>query len=265
MLTGDPGSGVNGVTNGGIEECIAVSPHGSAAGPMTVLHVGGKEDATNAVEAFGLGPYIRNCFVDCGQTTDFSKDFRALSAAWCKGGVVEGNQIHNTKFGGPYQTAIGTRDLVVRNNTYRNVYKGPYWNMTSQGVQRLLAEGNSIELAGGAASSDYAVQLDDGGAGGVHGTVNIRDNRIRYVDGGSGNASGVSVHGAQNLMVSENVVEVAPSNPIRHARCSAVRFFENRTPAGVLVRGYNEATQFLANELETDTEDAFILGLLKKR
>jgi hypothetical protein len=75
MLTGDPASGVDGVANCGIEECIAVSPHGSAAGPITVLHVGGKEDATNAVEGFGVGPYIRNCFVDCGQTSDFSKDF----------------------------------------------------------------------------------------------------------------------------------------------------------------------------------------------
>jgi len=133
MLTGDPSNNVTGVVNCGIEECIALSPHSSAVGPMTVLHVGGKETAGTSEEAFGLGPYIRNCFVDCEQTTDFTKDFRALSIAWCKGGIVEGNQVHNAKYGGPYQTATGARDVVVRNNVYRNVYKGPYWSMGSQG------------------------------------------------------------------------------------------------------------------------------------
>ena len=80
-----------------------------------------QRDSQHSEEAFGVGPYIRNCFVDCGQTTDFTKDFRALSMAWCKGGVVESNQLHNTKYGGPYQTATGARELVVRNGYYRNV------------------------------------------------------------------------------------------------------------------------------------------------
>ena len=34
MLTGDPSNGVTGVLNCGIEECIAVNPHASAAGPV---------------------------------------------------------------------------------------------------------------------------------------------------------------------------------------------------------------------------------------
>jgi hypothetical protein len=85
------------------------------------------------------------------------------------------------------------------------------------------------------------------------------------MDGGSGSANGISVHGAENLMASENVIEVDPSDPLRYDRCTAVRFFENRTPAGVLIRGYDEATQGLASELETDAEDAFILGLIRNR
>jgi len=269
MLTGDPGSGVNSVTNCGIEECIAVSPDASAAGKVTVLHVGGKEDATSAVEAFGLGPYIRNCFVDCGQTSDFSKDFRALSMAWCKGGVIEANQVHNTKYGGPYQTATGARDLVVRNNTYRNVWKGPYWSMASQGVQRLVVEGNSIELATGAPSSECAVQLHSTAPSGSypHGNVVIRDNRIRYVDGGTGSAGGIKVWNAQNLLVRENTLELTPTlpeRPLMNKNCGTAQYFENRTPAGVLIRGYNETTSIFSSELETDAEDAFILGLIKK-
>jgi len=266
MLTGDPTNGVNGVTNCGIEECIvAVGDQApSAPGFVNVLHVGGPEGATSAVEAFGLGPYIRNCFVDCGQAAPFTNDFRALSMAWCKGGVVEGNQVHNTKYGGPYQTATGARDLTVRNNTYRNVYKGPYWSMASQGVRNLVVEGNSIELATGAPSSEYAVQLDSSGAY-VHGNVVIRDNRIRYVDGGTGSASGIKVWSAQNLLVRENTLELTPTLPLLNKNCAAAQYFENRTPAGVLIRGYNEDTSRKYDELETDAEDAFILGLLKPK
>jgi hypothetical protein len=270
MLTGDPSIGVNGVVNCGIEECIAVNPHASAAGPVTVLHVGGKETAGTSEEAFGMGPYIRNCFVDCDQTTDFTKDFRGLSMAWCKGGVVEGNQVHNTKYGGPYQTATGARDLVVKGNVYRNVYKGPYWSMNAQGVQSLLVEGNSIELATTAPSGEYAIQLDSTQVPPtyVHGNIIIRDNRIRYVDGASGTGNGIRVYNAQNLLVRENVLDLSqgqPPYPLNCKNCGAVDYFETRTPAGVLLRGYNENNTTSYNELATEAEEAFILGFIRKR
>src|SRR5205823_8499466 len=51
--------------------------------------------------------------------------------AWCKGGIVEGNQVHNTKYGGPYISKSSARDLVVRNNFYKNVAKGPFWNLAT--------------------------------------------------------------------------------------------------------------------------------------
>ncbi|HEY9172182.1 MAG TPA: hypothetical protein VI136_07860 [Verrucomicrobiae bacterium] len=268
MLTGDPSQGVNGVTNCGVEECIAVDPHGSAAGKVTVLHCGGKEDATSATEAFGLGPYIRNCFVDCGQTTDFSKEFRGLSMAWCKGGVVEGNQVHNTKFGGPYQAATGARDLVVRNNVYRNVFRGPYWNVDSQGVQQLLVEGNSVDLAAGAGGTDYAIELKASGTPYVHGNVLIRDNRIRYVDGGSGSANGIRVQNAHSLFVRENVLDVAPAqpeDPLSNQDCESAAYFGNKTPGGVLLQGYNENNSKRYDELETEAEDALVLALFNRR
>jgi len=270
MLTGDPSNGVTGVLNCGIEEGIAVDPHASAAGPVTVLHVGGKESASNIEEAFGIGPYIRNCFVDCGQTTDFTKDFRGLSMAWCKGGVVEGNQVHNTRYGGPYQTATGAQDLAVRNCVYRNVYKGPYWSMSAQGVQRLLVEGNSIEVATAAPNTEYAIQLDSTAVPPtyVHGNIIIRDNRVRYVDSGSGNGNGIRVYNAKNLLVRENVLDLSqapPPYPLNCKNCGSVGYFENRTPAGVLLRGYNENNTTSYNELETEADEAFILGFIRKR
>jgi hypothetical protein len=101
--------------------------------------------------------------------------------AWCKGGVVEGNQVHNTKHGGPHQTATGARDLVVRGNVYRNVYKGPYWSLNAQGVQRLVVEDNSIELATSAANTHYAIHLDSTMVPPtyVHGNILIRNNQMQ--------------------------------------------------------------------------------------
>jgi hypothetical protein len=67
IITGDRSAGMVELIDGGIEDCIADLPSSSGtAGPITVFHAGGKEDAATNAEAFGRGPYIRNCFVDCG-------------------------------------------------------------------------------------------------------------------------------------------------------------------------------------------------------
>ncbi len=133
-ITADPASGVTGVTDCGIEECIAITPGGSEV-PVTVFHAGPKDDLGTNAESYGTGPYIRNCFVDCafGQppVPDLTKDFRGPSITWCKGGIVEGNQVHNTKYGGPYISKSSARDLVVRNNFYKNAAKGPFWNLAT--------------------------------------------------------------------------------------------------------------------------------------
>lgn len=267
MLTGDPSNGITGVVNCGIQDCIAISPHASAAGPVTVLHVGGKETATTSEEAFGLGVYIRNCFIDCGPTPDFTKDFRALSMAWCKGGVVEGNQLHNLKHAGPMQTATGARDIMVRGNTYRNVYRGPHWTIESQGVQRLVVEHNWFELATTAADTFYAIELTCSTTTPyLHGTIIIRENQIRYLDSAAGDANAIRIVNASKVVVQENIVEVSPSTPVSNKNCGAATYFNNKTPAGVLVRGYNDtgspSTSFLYSELETDAEDALLMTLI---
>jgi len=94
-----------------------------------------------------------------GTTNDSSfvimgTEFRAIAVSSCEGAVVEENQIHNCWIGGPYASplydpvtpptypadlfteqsldplnALNTRSLIVRNNFYKNVAAGPYWNM----------------------------------------------------------------------------------------------------------------------------------------
>ncbi len=352
MITADPATGVNSATDAGIEECIAITPDSGNVGPATVFHAGPKDDSGTNAEAFGTGPVIRNCFVDCGSPTA-TPEYRGLSLAWCKGGIVEGNQVHNTKYGGPYISRSSTRDLVVRNNFYKNVVKGPFWNLTTlsatslsslvrdtdhtiavattssahgmlagdrvkidvagatsyyegifvikdvpsstqfryqmqgdpggngstptmqkvYGVAKLVVEGNTIELATGSTGL-IGIHVDDSGLSPqtpdyAHGDVIIRDNKIRYVDGAfdpSYSGYGIQVNGAKNLLVRNNAVESAQTNPLRNNRCGSVKYFNDKTPAGALIQGINEGNSNKKyDELETDAEDALVLALFKRR
>ena len=247
-------------TASGIEDCIAVAPSRNCTREVTVLHVGGKKNAANQAQAFGVAPFIRNNFVDGefktpptavppsqpsnshlltsgsgtsvyqddpnygffaskrrhfrvegewvrfsnprdpasrwngyfsviindeyslfadlagaqGTTDDSSQvimgaEIRGIAVTSCVGAVVEGNQIHNCWIGGPYAgplddsvsqptvpptlareerldslNTLNIRSLIVRNNFYRNVAAGPYWNMG--GVSGTVS-GNSINYA----------------------------------------------------------------------------------------------------------------------
>lgn len=113
----------------GIEECIAISPYptGNNA-PVTIFHSGEPESLSINPINYGLAPYIRNCFADGGQNPPqnpplTSPEIRGLSLAWCKGGIMEGNQVHNLTYG-VFQQPTNTQDLIVRNNWIKNVNKG---------------------------------------------------------------------------------------------------------------------------------------------
>jgi len=82
-------------------------------------------------------------------------EIRAIAVSSCAEAVVEGNHIYNCWIGGPYASplfdppvgeptplptlaeeerrdplnALNIRSLIVRNNFYKNVAAGPYWNM----------------------------------------------------------------------------------------------------------------------------------------
>jgi hypothetical protein len=349
VLTGDATAGLVEVCDAGIEGCIAVLPAASAANaPVTVLRAGPMDDAGVEIEGFGKGPFIRNCFVDCGSPIA-TPEYRGLSMGWCKGGVVEGNQVHNTKYGGPYQEKATTRDIVVRGNVFRNVAKGPFWNLGTKsgasksltglsfagsgpyeatattgsnhnlsvgdrvqllctpsalngtfvvtsvvsqtqfkyitpgptgslssgtaekvyGVGKLVVEGNVVELATGS-DGLIGIHVDDNGLSPqatdyAHGDVVIRQNKIRYLDGWldpAWSGEGIRVAGAKNEIVSENIVDCAPANPIKDFRCGTVTYFHNDTPAGALIQGYDGVANSKYSELETEAEDALLLTVI---
>jgi hypothetical protein len=356
LITALPDSGVAQTSGSGIEDCIVKDPSSSASntGPGTALHVGSDEEASITNEGFAKGPYIRNCFVDCGVTTpSITGKYRALSMGWCQGGTVEGNQIFNTDIGGPYQDKRSTRDIIVRGNYFKNVARGPWWNLgvlgselgtsgsfvrsgnvatvsgvsvqglavgdrvkivTSSpasysgayvvltvqsspaqftvntpvtdpdtdatvtslkkvfGVSRAIIEGNEIELAPGVASL-AAAYIDDNNSTSypeapdyVHGDIFIRDNKSRYIDGVTPTGTSdlaIQINGAKNLAISNNVIDSANTKPMQNQRCGSVEYFNNKTPAGLLIQGWNIDTSKKYDELETDAEDALILAMLR--
>jgi hypothetical protein len=253
LIVADPDSGspLLAVSDARIEDCIGVSPSANNTVANTVVnifHVGGRELTSSVLTQLGRAPCIRNCFVDCDSPTAPLPEYRGLSMGACHGGIVEGNQVHNTKYGGPYQEMLNTREIIVRNNTYRNVIKGPFWRLgatSSIGVERLLVERNHIQLiASSPTPTPIGIHLDDRNVVPipppyVYGQITIRKNVVRYVDGtpGSFNGYGIDVAGSNTLLVSDNIVEVTPANPIRNARCGSVRYFNNETPAGTRLLG----------------------------
>lgn len=60
----------------------------------------------------------------------------------CRAGVGEGNTVLNTFYGGTYQDTFSSRDIIIRNNYYRNVIVGPYLALGS-----LSAGPNRVSLS----------------------------------------------------------------------------------------------------------------------
>lgn len=287
MLTGNGTTNPNAVVNCGIQECVVLSPvaGGVTGGNIAVLHIGASE-AQSGTTGNGIGGYIRDCFVDCGQTignaaTD--KFYRALSMSWCKAGVVEGNQVHNTFYGGPYST-LPAEGITVRDNTYRNVATGPFYGLGSAGTMKILIEGNQIELTTVSVNpiipdaTRFALGVilynNTNGTGGPipYSSVILRSNRIWYLDDGvpsTNPGSGTYIVGASNLLVRENMLQLTATNPLRNRDCGSVQYFENRARSGGLVQGVREITSttqdLIYTELATDADDAFMLSLLLKR
>ena len=363
VITAYPDSGPSDVVNAGMEGCVVIDAYNSNAAPATALNVGSQNDIAFTKEGNAKSPYIRNCYVDCVVSPPTTPNpnpttakFRGLSMGWCRGGVVEGNHVYNADIGGPYQDARSVRDMIVRNNFFKNVARGPFLNLgqlgatllssnaslsvgsgvatisggglnvstlsvgdrvsivttspttftgvyeiatvqTSPSVQftirtslagsatvtsvkkvlsvgRAIIEGNVIELA--QVSGAIAVGVADNNAGSTyaeppdyaHGDVIVRNNKIRYVDGAAPNDGGaklIEVEGVKNLQVKDNVLDTIATAPLVNARCGNGTYFNNRTPAGALIRGLNSDTGRKYDELETDAEDAFVMAMFNER
>jgi hypothetical protein len=131
-----------------------------------------------------------------------------------------------------------------------------------------------VELAIGVSTVNAVVVEDSYGSGYVQapdyvsGEVYVRNNKIRYVDGtapSGTNELAMLVTGARSVMVSSNVVESANAMPLQNERCGDVSYSNNRSPAGVLIEGYNRSDGRRYPELETENEFALALSMFRHR
>jgi hypothetical protein len=225
-LTGDyTSAGSVDVSNAGIQNCVAVEP-ASTAGPITVFHAGGREAAAANEEVFGKGPYIRRCFADCASlgANALTADIRALSMGWCRAGVIEQNQIHNLRIGGPYQDKATTREIVVRSNTYQNVVRGPYWKLgllnaalsenaaisgngttataTFANVEHGFSVGDRVKLTPPPVAAEIVVQVTE-----VPTTKSFKFKSA--LSGPAGQTTVQKMFGSGNILVERNIIELA--------------------------------------------------------
>lgn len=220
-VTGNPGGagGLNGVEDCGIEECIADAPYSvSNTGPVTIFHAGGPETASENVSGYGIAPYIRNCFADGGQASPFPNQIQGVSMAWCKAGVVEGNQVHNMMYGGPFQQAMNAQDVVARNNWCKNVNKGIVFGglgaSRGSGALSVTAGVATVSLANsGLALGDIVMLTSSGAFNGIVVTVasaNSSQFTFNTALSGSDTVTVNKVFGiTESLVIEGNTVELA--------------------------------------------------------
>lgn len=249
-LTGDPLGGAYGIDSTGIEECYALSPFvevtNSAGATITAFSVGHwKYDlspAASSREALGKSPFIRNCYVNGGDDTFVPSlvmpngtraTVIATSMAWCRGGVVEGNQIYNVDIGGPYLANNSIRDGIIRNNFMKNVGRGTFLNVGQSGAlinvsgsnATVTAVGNVGTVSGGGMNLTTAglapgerVELVGGSFAGCYivTAVNLAANTFSILTLSNGTSTGVTeirrVLGIGRVVIEGNTVELAAGN-----------------------------------------------------
>jgi hypothetical protein len=233
LITAAPDAGVAEAVNGGIENCIAIQPDGFAGGSVTAFNVGAGSDISFHLESHAKSPYIRNCYADFGVATPNPSGLksRGIAMAWCRGGVIEGNHIYNSDLAGPYQQGHSIRDMIVRNNFYKNVGIGVQLDLGSSSVELALVDisespaGSLIALAhvdggghGLSVGDRVRVEPDGGLPTEFHGTFSVIETtddetfKFRLSTRPKFNAAGIGfrVFSAARAIVEGNVIELAP-------------------------------------------------------
>ena len=90
--------------------------------------------------------------------------------------------------------------------------------------------------------------------------VVIRGNIIRGLAGPSDASDAISLYGCGDLIVENNVIESTSATPLKFSFCGNVRFFNNRTPGGSLIQGYDSGVMKKADDLGSDIEDSSVLA-----
>jgi hypothetical protein len=180
--------------------------------------------------------------------------FQGISNDAGSAAVVEGNRIFNIRIGGPYHDTGSTKDLIIRNNVYRNVVTGPFQAMggnsgplavatlTHVGLIATLTTSVPHRLVPGQAVSITGVTINGGSTPPLHSyndpykivsvpennrfTYQMKVNPLAEADSGTGEVRALSQVG--RWVVENNVIDLIPSymdwGPPRAILCVVYRF-----------------------------------------
>jgi hypothetical protein len=139
---------------------------------------------------------------------------------------------------------------------------------------RLVVENNIIELVvnpapyGQGYASGILVDSEAFVAPYVFVQALIRGNLIRNVDNAfdvSGTAVGIRLISCQGAVIEDNIINLnsslqSPPYNISHQACGSVKYFNNQTPFGLLIQGYDATRGQSVNELAMDTDLSVLLA-----
>ena len=91
----------------------------------------------------------------------------------------------------------------------------------------------------------------------------IRSNVIHHVNNASDSSGlplAIQLTSCEGAIVEENVIDLDRDDSIQFASCGSTKFFNNQSPSGSLVQGYDGDQSQYVNELTTDTELGVLLA-----
>ena len=93
----------------------------------------------------------------------------------------------------------------------------------------------------------------------------VQNNLIEIVDGRTDQtflAQAIRIEGVKAAIIRDNVIGLQQPNPNRNFRCGTVTYFNNKTPAGELIQGFDGDDSTTYTELESDAEEALLFSLI---
>lgn len=248
-----------------IEACVVEQPHASNNVPFALFRFG---DSSALPHRFCV---VRNCrglaAADSLTPPQVNDYYRGIYPGNGLGTIIEENRILNCGMGVDCAGTSGfASDLVIWNNTFRNVWLGITWNTLSSGVVgRLIAEDNLIELATTRVTTpvtDCTGILLQATAANAYKQVVVRRNVVRDVTDPATvttNMRGIHLYRCTDAIVENNLLDnIAVDSGLRFENCGTVKAFNNEDSSGYLLRAYDPSTTRYQQELQDFAEDTLL-------
>ena len=260
-------------TNCVVDSCSVDTPSGNHDNGATLIAIGFKAAPTGGTMNYHQNCGIRCCYIDLGYNPASPKEFVGIAATGCAGTIIEQNRIFNCKVGGPYQSGgssdrYASKDLIVRQNFYKNVLKGVSIALDNSSgytfvVDRAVALQNEFEMLG--SGSPVGIEFTEANASANDSFINlvIRGNIIRLSDSLSviPGGKGIVFEAGGYVICENNVINVQNNNDsVIRKRGLSVQVFNNRRPNGQFLQAYDQTTGLLIAELTTEAEN-YVLTL----